>query len=61
MSDSTDLLILTDDPQLQAELRTAAAAVGERQPRLRFAADRHALLAANRTLPEPLRAPVSVK
>lgn len=49
-----DVVILTDDPQLQSELQTAASALGERQPRLRFAADRHALLDAVRSKPPGL-------
>lgn len=40
----TDVAVLTDDPQLQGELETAVSSLGEAQPRLRFAADRHALL-----------------
>jgi hypothetical protein len=49
-----EIVILTDDPQLQSELQTAASALGERQPRLRFAADRHALLDAVRSKPPGL-------
>ncbi len=44
-----DIVILTDDAQLQGELQTAASALGEHQPRLRFAADHHALLEAVRS------------
>jgi len=49
-----EVVILTDDPQLQSELQTAASTLGERQPRLRFAADRHALLDAVRSKPPGL-------
>lgn len=49
-----EVVVLTDEPQLQSELRTAASALGERQPRLRFAADRHAVLEAVRSKPPGL-------
>ncbi|MCA9204427.1 MAG: AAA family ATPase, partial [Planctomycetales bacterium] len=49
-----DIVILTDDPQLQGELQTAAEGLGERQPRLRFAADHHDLLQALRSKPPGL-------
>jgi pilus assembly protein CpaE len=49
-----DIVVLTDEPQLQGELQTAAAALGERQPRLRFAADRHSLLETVRSKPPGL-------
>jgi len=49
-----EVVVLTDEPQLQAELQTAASALGERQPRLRFAADRHAMREAIRSKPPGL-------
>ena len=49
-----DIVILTDEPQLQDELQTAAAALGEGQPRLRFTADRHSLLETVRSKPPGL-------
>lgn len=51
MTSIPDILVLTDDPQLQGELQTAAAALGVRQPRVRFAADHAALLEAIRSRP----------
>ena len=49
-----EVVILTDDPQLRGELQTAAAGLGELQPRFRFASDRHALLEAVRSKPPGL-------
>lgn len=49
-----EIVVLTDEPQLQSELQTAASAIGERQPRLRFAADRHAMREAIRSKPPGL-------
>jgi len=49
-----EIVVLTDEPQLQSELQTAASALGERQPRLRFAADRHAMREAIRSKPPGL-------
>lgn len=54
MAATSELLILTTDPQLRAELEQAAAALGEDQPRLRFAEDRAALLEAARSRPPAL-------
>ncbi|HUG71618.1 MAG TPA: hypothetical protein VMM76_27995 [Pirellulaceae bacterium] len=54
MISNTDILILGDEPALRAELQTAASALGEHQPRLRFAADHHALLEAVRSRPPGL-------
>ena len=49
-----EIVILTDDPQLQGELQTAAEGLGDRQPRLRFAADHHDLFEAVRSKPPGL-------
>ena len=54
MPSTTDILTLTDDPQLQAELQTAAGALGEAQPRLRFVSDHHALMESIRSRPPAL-------
>ena len=49
-----EIVVFTDDPQLQGELQTAAEGLGERQPRLRFVADRHDLFEAVRSKPPGL-------
>lgn len=49
-----EILVLTDDEQLQGELKAAASALGENQPRVRFAADRPDLLNAIRSRPPSL-------
>ena len=49
-----EIVILTDDPQLQGELQTAAEGLGERQPRLRFVTDQHDLFEAVRSKPPGL-------
>jgi pilus assembly protein CpaE len=49
-----DILILSDDPQLQGELQSACSSLGERQPRLRFVSDQHALMEAIRSRPPAL-------
>lgn len=54
MSEIAEVLILTDDPQLQGELQSAAAALGDNQPRMRFAHDRHDLMEAIRSRPPGL-------
>jgi pilus assembly protein CpaE len=51
---TTEILTLSDDLQLQGELQTAARALGEDQPRLRFVADQHALMEAIRSRPPAL-------
>ena len=54
MALTSEILILTDDPQLREELQTAARSMGEEQPRMRFAEDRHALMEAIRSRPPAL-------
>lgn len=54
MAATTDILTLTDDPQLQGELQTAANALGEDQPRLRFVSDHPALMESIRSRPPAL-------
>jgi pilus assembly protein CpaE len=44
-----DLAVLTEDLQLQSELRSAVSSLGEAQPRLRFAASHRELLEAVRS------------
>jgi pilus assembly protein CpaE len=50
----SEILTLTDDPQLQTELQNAADALGESGPRLRFATDRRDLMEAVRSRPPGL-------
>ena len=54
MPSSDEILILSDDPQLQGELQTACSSLGEGQPRLRFVSDQHALMEAIRSRPPAL-------
>ena len=54
MANTSEILILTDDSQLREELQTAARSMGEEQPRMRFAEDRHALMEAIRSRPPAL-------
>ena len=54
MADISDILTLTDDPRLKAELQNAADALGESQPRLRFADDRRDLMESVRSKPPGL-------
>ena len=54
MTDISEILTLTDDPQLQTELQNAADALGESSPRLRFAVDRRDLMEAVRSKPPGL-------
>jgi len=49
-----EVVVLSDCPQLEAELQNASAGLGERQPRLRFAADRHDLFDIVRSKPPSL-------
>ena len=51
---TTEILTLTDDPQLQGELQTASASLGEEQPRLRFVSDHPALMESIRSRPPAL-------
>ena len=54
MAITSEILILTDESQLREELQTAARSMGDEQPRMRFADDRHALMEAIRSLPPAL-------
>jgi len=51
---TSEILILTDESQLREELQTAARSMGDEQPRMRFADDRHALMEAIRSRPPAL-------
>ncbi len=54
MAATTEILTLSNDPQLQGELQTASASLGEEQPRLRFVSDHHALMESIRSRPPAL-------
>ena len=54
MAITSEILILTDESQLREELQTAARSMGDEQPRMRFADDRHALMEAIRSRPPAL-------
>jgi pilus assembly protein CpaE len=54
VASTTEILTLSDDPQLQGELQTAASALGEDQPRLRFVSDLPALMESIRSRPPAL-------
>lgn len=54
MPSTTEILTLSDDPQLQDELQTACSSLGEDQPRLRFVADHPALMESIRSRPPAL-------
>lgn len=54
MTSTTEILILTGDLQLCGELQTAVSSMGDEQPRLRFAQDRHELMEAIRSRPPAL-------
>ena len=54
MPSTTEILTLSDDPQLQGELQTACSSLGEDQPRLRFVSDHPALMESIRSRPPAL-------
>lgn len=54
MAGITDILTLTTDLQLQSELKTACASLGENQPRMRFVHNRNELMEAIRSRPPAL-------
>ncbi|MEZ6129767.1 MAG: hypothetical protein R3C59_13875 [Planctomycetaceae bacterium] len=54
MAMTSEILTITEDPQLREELQAAAQSLGEQQPRLRYVRDVAELMQAVRSRPPEL-------